>query len=35
MQGREGGRVWKEARRRSIGNVGKEAGYGRRQRREV
>ncbi len=35
MQGREGGRVWKEARRGSIGNEEKEAGHGRRQRGEV
>jgi hypothetical protein len=31
-QCREGG---SEARRRSIGNIGKEAGWGRRQGREV
>ncbi len=29
MQGREGGRAWKEAKKVSIGNVGKEAGWGR------
>jgi hypothetical protein len=34
-QCREGGRAWKEEKRGSIGNVGKEAGHGRRKRGEV